>query len=185
MQILRELTLVRPHMDRFNIVRLDSPELFKYPALYLSEPGGWTPSDAEVKGLRDYLRKGGFMVLDDFEAQPSGRGGTGDYENFIYHMRRVFPDVEVMPIPLTHPIFDSFFHITEPWKSGSGYGAGGPEFYAIHEDNDPTKRVMVVLNYKNDLGENWQFSATGTVPLDRANESWRLGINYYIYALTR
>ena len=41
MKILRELTLVRPHMERFNILRLDSPELFKYPALYFSEPGGW------------------------------------------------------------------------------------------------------------------------------------------------
>jgi hypothetical protein len=178
MLILRELTNVRPHMNRFNIVRLDSPDLFKYPALYLSEPGGWDMNENEVKGLRAFLLKGGFMVVDDFPAN--------DYPMFAYQMSRVLPDAEVMALSLDHPIFDSFFHITEPWKSGSqSQGYGNPEFYAIFEDNDPFKRVMVMVNYGNDLGENWQFSSQGFVPLDRANESWRLGINYYIYALTR
>lgn len=174
-QILRELTNMRPNMDRFAIVRLDSPELFRYPALYFSEPGGWTPNEKEVVGLRNYLQKGGFLIFDDFEG--------GDWPNTVYQLRRVLPDAEALPLPLDHVIFDSFFHITEPWKSGSGVNA--VDFYAIFEDNDPTKRVIAVLNYNNDLGENWQFSATGMVPIDRSNESYKLGINYYIYALTR
>ncbi len=181
MLILRELTLVRPHMERFNIIRLDSPDLFKYPALYFSEPGGWQMTPAEVKGLRAYLQKGGFMMIDDFP-----RNGQADhYGVFAYWMKQVLPDADVLDLPLEHPIFDSFFHITEPWKSGTPSMGGNPQFFAIYEDNDPTKRVMVVVNYENDLGENWQFSTTGMQPLDRTNESWRLGINYYIYALTR
>ena len=180
MLILRELTFVRPHMDRFNILRLDSPELFKYPALYFSEPGGWKMTAAEIKGLRAYLLKGGFMIFDDFPAN-----GRDDYGNFAYWMKQVLPEAEVMDIPIDHPIFDSFFHITEPWKSGTPNMGGNPQFFAIYEDNDPTKRVMAVINYENDLGENWQFSTTGFQPIDRTNESWRLGINYYIYALTR
>jgi hypothetical protein len=182
MKILRELTLVRPHMERFNILRLDSPEIFKYPALYFSEPGGWlNVTEAEIKGMRDYLAKGGFVIFDDFE---SLRGSTDDYSAFLYQMRRVIPDVVVMPLPPDHHIFDTFFHITEPWKSGT-QNNGEPEFYAIFEDNDPSKRALAVLNYKNDLGENWQYSATGTIPIDRTNESYKLGINYYIYAMTR
>jgi hypothetical protein len=181
-KILRELTLVRPHMDRYNILRLDSPELFKYPAIYFSEPGGWVDvSEAEIKGLRDYLAKGGFIIFDDFETQG---GRTSDYGAFIYQMRRVIPDVEVMQLPLDHLVFDNFFHITEPWKSGSGLN-GDPEFYGIFEKNDPTKRLLAVINYRNDLGENWQYSATGLVPIDRTNESYKLGINYFIYAMTR
>jgi hypothetical protein len=184
MLILRELTLVRPHMDRFNIVRMDSPDLFKHPALYFSEPGGWRMTDAEMNGLRAYLMKGGFIVIDDFPR--SGYRGRDDYSQFAYQLKRLLPDAEVMNLELNHPIFDSFFHITEPWKSGSNQdGYTNPEFYAVFEDNDPTKRVMMVINYSNDLGENWQFSSSGMQPLDRTNESWRLGINYYIYALTR
>jgi len=41
------------------IVGLDEPELFKYPVAYLSEPGGWFPTPAEVKGLRNYILKAG------------------------------------------------------------------------------------------------------------------------------
>jgi hypothetical protein len=99
-------------------------------------------------------------------------------------MRRVIPDVEVMNLPVDHHIFDSFYHITEPWKSGSQLN-GDPEFYGIFEDNDPDKRLLAIINYQNDLGENWQYSATGMIPIDRTNESYKLGINYYIYALTR
>ena len=141
-------------------------------------------TESEVKGLRAYIQKGGFIIFDDFETQQGGRSGDSDYSQFIYQMRRVIPDVEVMNLPIDHHIFDSFFHITEPWKSGSGLN-GEPEFYAIFEKNDPTKRIIAILNYKNDLGENWQFSSQGTVPIDRSNESYKLGINYYIYALTR
>ena len=54
MKILNELTLARPRMDGSNILTLDDPELFKYPIVYLSEPGFWSMDEEEVKGLRDY-----------------------------------------------------------------------------------------------------------------------------------
>ena len=66
MKILHELTLAAPRIDSSNILTLDDPALFNYPVVYMSEPGYWTMSDAEAKGLGDYLRKGGFMIFDDF-----------------------------------------------------------------------------------------------------------------------
>src|SRR5262245_5644179 len=64
--ILKELTLLRPRPDGSKILRMDDPDLFNYPIGYLSEPGYWHPSDSEAAGLRAYLAKGGFLIVDDF-----------------------------------------------------------------------------------------------------------------------
>src|SRR5678815_5210102 len=63
-KILNNLTALRAEHERNNIFRMDDPELLKFPIAYLSEPGYWYPSDEEVAGLRTYLRKGGFLIVD-------------------------------------------------------------------------------------------------------------------------
>ena len=67
------------------------PQLMKYPVAYLSEPGCWQPSDAEAKGLQTYLRKGGFLIVDDFRRD--------DWGNFEEQMRRVLPDGHFTTVP--------------------------------------------------------------------------------------
>src|SRR5690606_7340493 len=62
MRIASELTLLAPYVGGGNILTTDDPELYKYPVAYLSEPGYWTQSEAEVRGLRSYLLKGGFLI---------------------------------------------------------------------------------------------------------------------------
>jgi hypothetical protein len=54
-RILPELTSLRPNPEGSNILRMDDPELLKYPIAYLSEPGYWYPSESEALGLRQYL----------------------------------------------------------------------------------------------------------------------------------
>src|SRR5688572_17173809 len=66
MPMLQELTSLRPRTDHTNVFTLDDPELFKHPIAYLEEPGYWYPNEDEVEGLRLYLRKGGFLIADDF-----------------------------------------------------------------------------------------------------------------------
>ena len=66
MRILKELTVANPLVDGSNVFTLDDPDLFDYPIAYVSEPGYWTMSDEEANGLRVYLKKGGFIIFDDF-----------------------------------------------------------------------------------------------------------------------
>jgi hypothetical protein len=66
MTMMQEVTSLAPHVAGSNVHTFDDPELLKYPVAYLSEPGYWIPSEAEVLGLRNYLAKGGFLVVDDF-----------------------------------------------------------------------------------------------------------------------
>ena len=75
--ILRELTSLNPHLEGSNIHTLDDPELLKFPVAYLSEPGYWYPTDSEVAGLRTYLDKGGFLIVDDFFDRTTTSDGNG------------------------------------------------------------------------------------------------------------
>src|SRR5690606_16393558 len=54
-------------------VRLDEPEIRRYPFLYAVEVGHMSLTDEEVRGLRSYLEAGGFFVVDDSGARTSGR----------------------------------------------------------------------------------------------------------------
>lgn len=183
MRIMSEITTMRPFIESSlaiggNILALDDPELFKYPVAYLSEPGGWYPTESEVVGLRNYLLKGGFIIVDDFD----GGSMANDWMNFTQQMQRVLPKGRIVKLEETHPIFDSFFKIDLRLLERGGY-RGVPEYFAVFQDNDPKKRIMAIINFNNDIGEYWQWSDQGFSPVP-SNEAYKLGVNYLIYALT-
>lgn len=186
MRIMREITSMRPFVESpqvigGNVLALDDPELFKYPIAYLSEPGGWYPSDKEILGLRNYLLKGGFLIVDDFD----GGRSQSDWLNFVQHMQRALPSHRIVEIDASHPIFDAFFKIDLTLLERGGFGyRGSPQYFAMFQDNDPKKRIMAIINFNNDIGEYWQWSDTGFNPVPVSNEAYKLGVNYLIYALT-
>ena len=173
-RILEEITFARTYRDESNIMTLDDPDLGMYPVAYLSEPGFWTLNDAETLGLRSYLQKGGFIIFDDFR-------GARDWGNLSARMREVLPDARWVPLDVSHAVFHSFFDIHALVQEGY-YGPA--QFLGIFEDNDPDKRLLAVANYNHDLGELWEFSDTGWVPVDLSNEAYKYGVNYVIYAMT-
>jgi hypothetical protein len=179
--ILQELTAIRPHVDGSNVHALDDPELMKYPVAYLSEPGYWYPTESEVDGLRTYLAKGAFLIVDDFHFPE-------EWAVFEMAMRRVLPGARIERLDVTHPVFNTFFAIQSlrvPYPGRLGEMGLMGEFYGIHQDNDPSKRLMVVINYNMDIGDYMEWSATGTYAIAPTNEAYKFGVNYIIYGLTR
>jgi hypothetical protein len=176
-KILNELTFLRAFEEEGNVLTLDDPELGRFPVIYMSEPGFWQPRDVELEGLRSYLKKGGFIIFDDF------RGNH--FDNLDFQMRRVLPDHRFQKLDATHPIFHSFFeiHALDP-RSGYYADAGDTEWLGMFEDNDPRKRLIAIANNNHDLGELWEFSDTGYVPVDLSNEAYKFGVNYVMYAMT-
>jgi hypothetical protein len=177
--ILNEITLLRPHPNGSNIFRMDDPELLNFPIAYLSEPGYWYPSDSEANGLRTYLAKGGFLIVDDFHFER-------EWRVFEDAMRKVLPGARIDRLDRSHPVFNSFFSIESlnvPYPGGLGE-AGLMEFYGIHEANDPSKRLMVVINYNMDIGDYMEHSGRGWYAVEPTNEAFKFGVNYFIYGLT-
>ena len=177
--MLTELTSIQPNPGS-NILTLDDPELLKYPVAYISEPGYWFPTDAEVEGLREYLAKGGFFIVDDFHFE-------NEWLVFQAAMRRVLPNGRIERLELSHPIFHSFFDIKSlrvPYPGRLGEQGLMGEFFGIYMDNDPSKPLAVVINYNMDIGDYMEWSATGLYSAAPTNEAYKFGINYIIYGLT-
>ena len=55
--------------------------------------------------------------------------------------------------------------------------------FGIYEDNDPSKRLLAVVNHNQDIGESWEYSNIGYVPVEESNNSYKLGMNYVICSM--
>ena len=181
MKIMNELSFFGAH-EEINTLALDDPELFKYPVLYLIEVSWWTLHDKEAAALRHYLQQGGFLIVDDFK-RPGDFGSPG-WEPFEANMRRVLPDVRFFEMQPTHPIFHAFFEINRLDIIPQAYNAGKPVFRGVYEDNDPDKRLQIIINYNTDVSQFWEWSGQGLRPIDQTNEAYKLGVNYLVYGLT-
>jgi hypothetical protein len=142
----------------------------------MSEPGYWTLTDQEAATFRAYLHKGGFIIFDDFT-------GLGHLSNLEAMLRKVLPDGRLVQLDASHPIFHAFFDIDtldfyHPYRGVPAY------FLGIFEDNDPAKRLLLIANYNNDIGESWEWSDRGFIPIELSNQAFKLGVNYLMYALT-
>jgi hypothetical protein len=175
-KILSEISFLNPRQDSSNVLDFGNPEIMRNPVLYFSEPGYWQPTDEDVKNVHDFLVKGGFMIIDDFR--------VFHWANLQEQMRRVLPEAQWQPVTIDNPVWDSFFRIDEEDLQRPGIYGPPVQYLGIFEDNDPTKRLMVIANYNNDVGDAWQWSDQGFLPIDLTNEAYKLGVNYIMYALT-
>ncbi len=178
MTVLNDLSTVHPHVRESNVLVLDDPTLFRYPVAYLSEPGYWMPDAQEARGLGTWLRKGGFLIVDDF----FGR----QWEQFTVAMRAVLPEGRLVRLEASHPVFHAFFDIRSldgmHHPQNPSYRA---EYYGIFEDGDPRKRLMVVVNYNNDIGDYMEWTGQGWYPVNFTNDAYKFATNYLVYGLTR
>jgi Domain of unknown function (DUF4159) len=184
MKIMNELSYLGAHDEEINTLTLDDPALGRYPIAYIIEVGWWTLTDREAAALRAYILKGGFVIVDDFKT-PGWRGiEGGGWEPFAENMKRVLPEARFVEMQATHPIFHAFFEINALDNFPQAYNSGQPIFRGVFEDNDPNKRLQVIVNYNTDISQYWEWSGRGLRPFDQTNEAYKLGVNYMIYGLT-
>lgn len=168
-----------------NPVRLDDPALLDFPFLYALEVGRMNLTEPEAVGLRDYLERGGFLVIDDF-------WGTRQWDVFESEIRKVFPDRPIVELTPEHELFNVFYEINEIIQVPSVANAqrGGPTWeqdgYEAHVRGifDDHGRLMVVINWNTDLGDAWEWSENPAYPFEFSNFAHKLGVNFIIYSMT-
>lgn len=166
-------------------VRLDDPELLRYPFLYAVEVGRMALSEEEVLGLRRYLSAGGFLLADDF-------WGSWEWAVFEEQIRRVLPGRPIVDLPLDHPVFHTVYDIRELLQVPNVRNGmmGGP--YSERDGFEPfcrgvldeQGRLMVMINWNTDLGDAWEWAENPYYPLDRSTFAYQLGINAIVFAMT-
>ena len=170
---LKEVTRVHTQSSAYQIVDIDSPELFKYPFAYLCEPGYLDLNKNDAGNLGEYLDRGGFVMVDDCR-------GSRHLENLVRQMKKVYPNRDIIPLDVSHPIFNSFYMI-ESLDMKPPYGNMPVQFLGLQDDHG---RLQMVIDYNNDLSEFWEWLDRGELPLHDAALSLKFGVNYVMYAMT-
>lgn len=179
-KIISELSKIDIHLDvNEPIYGFTDPDLYKYPMAYLCEVGFMNLSDQELAGMREYCLRGGFILTDDFRNQR-------EWANFEYQVKKAFPEYPLKRLDISHPVFNCFFSIktldiATPYTTSANYGSVKPEFWGIEDDKG---RLMMVINYNNDVSDYWQWSDDPFAPIEQTNEAYKFGVNYVMYALT-
>lgn len=177
---LGRLTTTHTNPDSYQIVDIDSNELFQYPFIYISEPGYLNLLPADVHNLREYLDRGGFLLIDDFRGN---EGDNSEFENMEQQLEKVFPDRKIEPVNPLHPIFHMVYDLNPkemlpPYRM---YNSGDVEFFGI---SDPKGNLQVMIDFNNDISEYWQALDVGQCSIHEAATGVELGVNYAIYAMT-
>jgi hypothetical protein len=177
MTIMTAVSNLNAHVNESSIMSFDDPEIFKNPVIYLVEPGYMHLSEEQARNLRNYLLKGGFLIVDDFPRDQWG--------NFEFNMTKVLPDGEWKELSIEHEIFHSFFDIASFETMPPSYNLGGvPMYFGMFEGNDIRKRMYVMVNYQQDISEYWEASAQGIKLLpEETNQAFKFGVNQFIYGI--
>ena len=168
------------------VLTLADERLWEYPWIYFVEPGNLRLKPEEVGVLREFLLRGGTATFDDFH-------GPVEFGTVQKELRRVFPEREIVKLPLDHPVFSAFYRVTEyPQIPGLGsffngvtWEKGGVEA-GLHAILDDDGRAMVLLNFNTDMGDGWEWSNAEDYPgyIQYTAQAYRMMINEVVYALT-
>ena len=182
-QGVRRLTRINTRSVE-QVVDLDSDEIYNWPWVYGVEVGHWSLSDKQAARLRDYLLRGGFLMVDDFH-------GTFEWDVFMASMNRVFPDRQVVDIPDKDAVFHVLYDLDERFqvpgiqmfRSRRTYEQDGyePEWKGIYDDRN---RLVVAICHNMDLGDAWEWADHPRYPERYASLAYRIAINYIIYSMT-
>ncbi len=166
------------------LIRLNDPDLFDYPWIYAVEVGSLHVSETEAANLREYLLRGGFLMVDDFH-------GPWQWQNFEDAMKQVFPERPVVELTDDDEIFHVLYDLDErkqipglrALRMGRTWEEGGnlPYWRGIMDDEG---RVMVAINFNMDMGDAWEHADWPEYPEPYSALAYRFGVNYIVYAMT-
>ncbi|OYD13731.1 hypothetical protein CH333_10225 [candidate division WOR-3 bacterium JGI_Cruoil_03_44_89] len=146
------------------------PDLFSCPFIFLTGHGDIQLSDVEIECLRNYLLKGGFLYADD---------DYGMDKAFRREMAKVFPGLELVELPFSHPIYHCFYD----------FQTGPPK---IHEHNNKPPRgyglfykgrLVVYYTYESNVSDGWADPDVHKDPEEIREKAFKMGINIVVYAM--
>lgn len=159
------------------LINLADDRVFDYPWLYAVEVGQWYLDTQEAAQMREYLDRGGFLMVDDF-------WDTYEWSIFVQSMQRVFPDRPIVELgedhPLMHVLFDLDQRTQIPGRNGQRPGTS-PHWRGIFDD---TGRLIVAINFNMDMGDAWEHADDPYYPEPMTALAYRFGVNYVIYSMT-
>jgi Domain of unknown function (DUF4159) len=183
-QALRRLTRIHVRSVEQPVNLDNEDDVYNWPWLCAGEMGDWKLTAAQAKTLREYLLRGGFLMLDDF-------WGTEEWDRFKESMDRVFPDRPIVEVEDADAIFhtvydlDDRYQVPGQWalRRGTTYRNDGevPHWRGIYDDDG---RLMVAMSFNSDIGDSWEWADDPSYPEKYSALGIRIGVNYVVYSMT-
>ncbi|HXH17529.1 MAG TPA: DUF4159 domain-containing protein [Chitinophagales bacterium] len=152
-------------------VEAGSPDLFNYPFVHMTGHGNVVFNDQEAETLRKYLIGGGFLHASD-------NYGMDPY--FRKAMKKVFPELEMVELPFSHPIYHQKFNFPNGLpKVHEHDGKPAQGFGLIYEG-----RLVMFYDYECDLGDGWENPEVHKDPEEVRQQALRMGANIVQYAFS-
>lgn len=150
------------------VVETGSIDIFQYPMVHMTGHGNVFFSDQDAENLRNYLISGGFIHIDDnYGLQPY----------ITKELKKVFPDKELVELPKTHEIFNSFYKFPEGLPKIHVHDGKRPQAFGIFYEG----RLVLLFTYESDLGNGWEDSEVYNDPIELHEAALKMGANIVKY----
>jgi hypothetical protein len=185
---LSRLSRIDVAADSIHLSIMDD-EIFDYPWLFAQQlgQGGWDPKPEEIERWREYLYRGGFLVVDDFH-------GAAEWQSFQHGISKIFPARAIVDLSEGDEVFNVLYvldqltqipgrrHLYRAADGSIQAQLRGPQAWrGIYDDNG---RLIVAINYNMDMGDAWEHADDPVYPEPMTALAYRFGLNYVIYAMT-
>lgn len=172
--LARELQLragIETNLDQ-RVVTLTDDLLFSSPFLFMTGHGEVKWTGPEVRNLRKYLTRGGFLYADD---------DYGMDRAFRREMKRVFPGQDFVELPFDHPIYHIIYDFPAGPPKHHEHDGKPPQGLGLFHDG----RLVVYYTYESNVSDGWADEKTHNDPPAKRESAFRMGINIVAYALYR
>ena len=154
------------------VVEIGSSELFLYPYVYMTGHGNIVISDAQAENLRKYLIGGGFLHIDD----------NYGFDKFIrLEMKKVFPELDFVEIPFSHPIYHQKYKFEEGLPKIHEHDGLPPQGLGLFYQG----RLVCFYSYESDLGNGWEDATIHNDPEAIRLQALKMGANIISYCFTQ
>ena len=170
--LLREVGLrtTIPVESREVVVTLSDPRLWDLPFLYMTGHGNVRWSESELTTLRRFLSRGGFLHIDD---------SYGMDESVRREIRRLFPEGELVEVPLDHAIYRVVYPLPRGLPKIHEHDAKPAQGFGIFLEG----RLVLYYSYQSDLGDGWEDPQVHGDPPGLRNAAYQMGVNLIAYAV--
>lgn len=197
---LQQLTTIRTDPDA-RVLKLTDPSLNRYPLLYMEHAGYMQLSGDEVAALRNYLRGGGALFVNDF-------WGTEEWDGFARQIARVLPGRSWVDLTTDHPLFHCVYDLRGPMKNlqiptiqfwnrdhdpsdptsslQTFYRGEGSEDMHVRALLDDQQRIIILAIHNSDVSDGWERENENENYFNQFSEkvAYPLGINVIVYLMT-
>jgi hypothetical protein len=173
-EFLERATRIDMAQESYRIIELGEPDVFDYPFAYVSEPGEMELTDQEVVNLREFIMRGGFILMDDFD-------GPVQWGQMHSQIKRAFPENDFVKIPQDHVVFRVHTPLEDLAAMADYVPGESITYYGLFVEDG---RLAIMAGHNNDLANFWDWYADGQMPLKPSTDAFRLGTNAVIYAFT-